>query len=58
MTWTEAKRKKIWGNKFNPAVTMGLFLMIASLYGGIIFIILGLILLFSGFKMYKKYGYK
>jgi len=56
MTWSEEKRKRIWGKKYNPAVLMGVFFMLGTYSAGIISFILGIILMFLGFRMYKKYS--
>lgn len=52
MAWSEEDRKRIWGKKYNPALLMGLLLLIVA---GWIGRVAGLIIMFYGFKLYKKY---
>ncbi len=56
MAWSEEKRKKIWGKKFNPAVLLGIFFLLATLTAGLISFIIGLVFIYQGYRMYKKYG--
>lgn len=54
MAWSEEKRKRIWGKKYNPAIALGMFFLVAIYSIGAISFIIGILLMYSGFKMYKN----
>ncbi len=56
MAWNEAKRKKIWGKKYNPAITFGIVMLLFSFVAGLVPFIIGIIFMYLGYRMYKKYG--